>query len=145
MYLVPCETQTSQSNDISNSWVKSQRSSTLSTTPRTTVSFSAVNVSLGGSYPVDRRSAVARELLSSEVSFMRTLRMIEEVFHAPFMAALASNRAIVSAHNVTFMFTDVMNLVPLSWLDTTTNCLIYCHIWKYKAFFLEAFYTQFSV
>ncbi|KAI0209104.1 Epithelial cell-transforming sequence 2 oncogene-like [Lamellibrachia satsuma] len=55
----------------------------------------------------DRRSMVAREILASEINYMRTLDMIRRVFYKPL-------KAIVSAHNLKMIFSDILILLDLS-------------------------------
>ena len=62
----------------------------------------------------EKRTPVAREILSSEVSYMRTLEIIKDVFFMPCKAALDSNRAVLSAHNMQIIFADPMGLMELS-------------------------------
>lgn len=59
---------------------------------------------------VDRRTAVAHEILSAESNYCRTLDIIYEVFYAPCQSALESNRAIISMHNVHIIFSDILQL-----------------------------------
>jgi len=63
---------------------------------------------------VDRRAAIARELLITEQRYLRMLEIIHDVFYAPCEAALMSNRAILSAQNVKVIFTDVLQLRDVS-------------------------------
>jgi len=63
---------------------------------------------------IDRRAAIARELLTSEKNYLRTLEMVHDVFYAPCEAALMSNRAILSAQNIKIVFRDVLQLRDLS-------------------------------
>ena len=62
----------------------------------------------------DRRTMVAKEILASEIDYLRTLELIKNTFFLPLKNALASNRAIISAHNVQLIFSDVMTLCSLS-------------------------------
>ena len=62
----------------------------------------------------DRRTVVAKEILASEVDYLRTLDVIKHTFFLPLKNALASNRAIISAHNVQLIFSDVITLCSLS-------------------------------
>ncbi|XP_072023478.1 epithelial cell-transforming sequence 2 oncogene-like [Amphiura filiformis] len=72
-----------------------------------------VDYQLGGSGP-DRRKAVAQQLVLSEESYYQQLRVIRDVYYKPLLAALNSNNAIISLHNLKMIFTDVNNLVPVS-------------------------------
>jgi len=63
---------------------------------------------------VDRRAAIARELLATEERYLQMLEIIHDVFYAPCEAALMSNRAILSAQNVKVIFTDVLQLQDVS-------------------------------
>ena len=45
----------------------------------------------------DRRTVVAKEILASEVDYLRTLDVIKHTFFLPLKNALASNRAITSS------------------------------------------------
>ena len=63
---------------------------------------------------VDRRAAIARELLTTEQRYLRMLEIIHDVFYEPCEAALMSNRAILSAQNVKVIFTDVLQLRDVS-------------------------------
>jgi len=63
---------------------------------------------------VDRREAVAREILSSELDYTRTLEAIRKVFYVPCEAALSANRAIISAPNLQLIFNDILLLADLS-------------------------------
>ena len=62
----------------------------------------------------DRRTVVAKEILASEVDYLRTLDVIKHTFFLPLKNALASNRAVISAHNVQLIFSDAMTLHALS-------------------------------
>jgi RhoGEF domain len=59
---------------------------------------------------VDRRTAIAHEILSSESDYCRTLDIIYEVFYVPCKSALESNRAIISLHNLQIIFSDTLQL-----------------------------------
>ncbi|XP_048577823.1 epithelial cell-transforming sequence 2 oncogene-like isoform X1 [Nematostella vectensis] len=62
----------------------------------------------------ERRTALAQEILSSEVSYMQTLNILKEVFKTPLQAALASNRAIISLPNINALFADTDTLLAIS-------------------------------
>lgn len=66
---------------------------------------------------VDRRLNVVREMLSTEVEYLRTLEIIQKVFYAPCQAALDANRAIMSSSNVQVIFRDVLQLIDVSRSD----------------------------
>ncbi|CAH1798589.1 unnamed protein product [Owenia fusiformis] len=66
-----------------------------------------------GDHP-QKRTPIAHEILSSEVEYMRTLEIIRNVFVKPLKSALASNRAIISTHNVQVIFTDALTILELS-------------------------------
>ena len=68
----------------------------------------------------EKRTPVAREILSSEVSYLRSLQVIRDVFFLPCKAALDSNRAVLSAHNMQIIFADPMALMELSKYDLET-------------------------
>jgi len=63
---------------------------------------------------VDRRASVARELLTSERNYQRTLDIIHSVFYCPCDAAAMSNRAILSSQNIKLIFSDILQLRDLS-------------------------------
>lgn len=62
----------------------------------------------------EKRATIAKEILSSEVAYLRTLQSIKEVFFLPCKAALDSNRAVLSHQNMQIIFTDAMALMELS-------------------------------
>ncbi|XP_078086763.1 epithelial cell-transforming sequence 2 oncogene-like [Mustelus asterias] len=64
----------------------------------------------GGGF-VERRTQLAREILSSEHSYMQTLEIVKDVYWAPLRAALASNRAIVSTANIHLIFSDILSIL----------------------------------
>ena len=71
------------------------------------------HVQLGGSGP-DRRKAVAKQLVQCEEAYYQQLRVMRDVYYKPLLAALNSNNAIISQHNLNMIFTDINNLVPVS-------------------------------
>ncbi|XP_073236115.1 epithelial cell-transforming sequence 2 oncogene-like [Porites lutea] len=62
----------------------------------------------------ERRTLVAHEILSTELTYMRNLSIIQDVFKKPLEAALASNRAIISLANIQSLFADSETLLALS-------------------------------
>ena len=66
-----------------------------------------------GQHP-EKRTPIAQEILASEIAYMRTLMIIKNIFYTPLKAALASNRGIMSTHNMQIVFTDPLILLQLS-------------------------------
>ncbi|XP_077632202.1 epithelial cell-transforming sequence 2 oncogene-like [Crocuta crocuta] len=61
-----------------------------------------------------KRTGVVRELLQSERKYVQMLETVREVYAAPLKAALASNRAILSATNIRIIFSDVLQILSLN-------------------------------
>ncbi|KAM4865844.1 epithelial cell-transforming sequence 2 oncogene-like isoform 2-T2 [Thomomys bottae] len=59
----------------------------------------------------DPRAPVVLELLRSERHYVHTLEAVSEVYARPLRAALAANRAILSAANVRIIFTDILRVL----------------------------------
>uniref|UniRef100_A0A674HU93 Epithelial cell transforming 2 like n=1 Tax=Terrapene triunguis TaxID=2587831 RepID=A0A674HU93_9SAUR len=62
----------------------------------------------------DRRTRIARELLTSEKNYVHMLETVRDVYVTPLKAALASNRAILSHANVQIIFSDVLDALQLN-------------------------------
>uniref|UniRef100_A0A452ISM5 Uncharacterized protein n=1 Tax=Gopherus agassizii TaxID=38772 RepID=A0A452ISM5_9SAUR len=62
----------------------------------------------------DRRTRIARELLTSEKNYVHMLQTVRDVYVAPLKAALASNRAILSHANVQIIFSDILAVLQLN-------------------------------
>ncbi|XP_004628639.1 epithelial cell-transforming sequence 2 oncogene-like [Octodon degus] len=62
----------------------------------------------------EQRSAVARELLRSERKYVRLLAAVRDAYAAPLSAALAANRAILSAANIQIIFADILRILNLN-------------------------------
>lgn len=62
----------------------------------------------------EKRTLVAHEILSTELTYMKSLSIIQDVFKKPLQAALASNRAIISLANIHSLFADSEILLALS-------------------------------
>ncbi|XP_063089448.1 epithelial cell-transforming sequence 2 oncogene-like [Cavia porcellus] len=65
-------------------------------------------------HPWERRAAVARELLQSERRYVQLLAAVRDVYATPLRAALASNRAILSAANIRIIFSDILRILSLN-------------------------------
>ncbi|KAI4895463.1 hypothetical protein NFI96_023966 [Prochilodus magdalenae] len=65
----------------------------------------------GGLSDADRREAVCRELLRSEVAYVRLLQAIHTVYYLPLRAALDSNRAIISSANLLMLFSPLLDIL----------------------------------
>ncbi|KAG1971546.1 epithelial cell-transforming sequence 2 oncogene-like [Pimephales promelas] len=59
----------------------------------------------------DRRSAVCKELLNSEKTYVRHLQAVATVFYSPLRAALDSNRAIISSVNLISLFCPLLDIL----------------------------------
>ncbi|KAK7153209.1 hypothetical protein R3I93_011187 [Phoxinus phoxinus] len=59
----------------------------------------------------DRRSAVCKELLNSEKTYVRHLQAVATVFYTPLRAALDSNRAIISSANLITLFCPLLDIL----------------------------------
>ncbi|XP_030642507.1 epithelial cell-transforming sequence 2 oncogene-like [Chanos chanos] len=62
----------------------------------------------------DRRTAVGRELLNSEMSYVRLLRALSGVYYTPLRASLDSNRAILSSANLLVVFSSVLDILEIN-------------------------------
>lgn len=62
----------------------------------------------------EKRTLIAHEILSTEVTYMNGLSIIQDVFKKPLQASLASNRAIISSANIQSLFADSETLLGLS-------------------------------
>nr|XP_042704131.1 epithelial cell-transforming sequence 2 oncogene-like isoform X6 [Chrysemys picta bellii] len=62
----------------------------------------------------DRRTRIARELLTSEKNYVHMLETVRDVYVTPLKAALASNRAILSHANVQIIFSDILDALQLN-------------------------------
>ncbi|XP_065446341.1 epithelial cell-transforming sequence 2 oncogene-like isoform X7 [Chrysemys picta bellii] len=62
----------------------------------------------------DRRTRIARELLTSEKNYVHVLETVRDVYVTPLKAALASNRAILSHANVQIIFSDILDALQLN-------------------------------
>ncbi|XP_033634107.1 epithelial cell-transforming sequence 2 oncogene-like [Asterias rubens] len=62
----------------------------------------------------DSRQNTAFQILSSEFSYMQNLMIIEDVYRKPLLAALKSNKAIISQANVHMIFTDVNIILAIT-------------------------------
>ncbi|KAJ7394357.1 epithelial cell transforming sequence 2 oncoprotein-like [Desmophyllum pertusum] len=62
----------------------------------------------------EKRTLVAHEILSTELTYMKCLSIIQDVFKKPLQASLASNRAIISSANIQSLFADSETLLALS-------------------------------
>ncbi|XP_020620781.1 epithelial cell-transforming sequence 2 oncogene-like [Orbicella faveolata] len=62
----------------------------------------------------EKRTLVAHEILSTELTYMSGLSIIQDVFKKPLQASLASNRAIISSANIQSLFADSQTLLGLS-------------------------------
>jgi len=62
----------------------------------------------------EKRTLVAHEILSTELTYMNDLSIIQDAFKKPLQASLASNRAIISSANIQSLFADSQTLLGLS-------------------------------
>jgi len=62
----------------------------------------------------EKRTLVAHEILSTELTYMNGLSIIHDVFKKPLQASLASNRAIISSAHIQSLFADSETLLALS-------------------------------
>nr|XP_034492241.1 epithelial cell-transforming sequence 2 oncogene-like isoform X1 [Marmota flaviventris] len=62
----------------------------------------------------DKRTSAARELLQSERKYVQMLEIVRDVYVRPLRAALASNRAILSAANIQIIFSDILQILSLN-------------------------------
>ncbi|XP_048210630.1 epithelial cell-transforming sequence 2 oncogene-like [Perognathus longimembris pacificus] len=89
--------------------------------PKSSLSKGNVNVEvlaklerkLGPPGSADPRAGVVRELLGSERRFVQTLAAVSQVYARPLRAALASNRAILSAPNLRIIFADALRVLSV--------------------------------
>ncbi|XP_038078393.1 epithelial cell-transforming sequence 2 oncogene-like isoform X2 [Patiria miniata] len=58
----------------------------------------------------DVRQSTAIQILSSELNYLKHLGIIEDVYRKPLVAAIKSNKAIISQANIQMIFTDA-NLI----------------------------------
>ncbi|XP_058163533.1 epithelial cell-transforming sequence 2 oncogene-like isoform X2 [Dasypus novemcinctus] len=65
-------------------------------------------------HPAEARARVAGELLRSERGYVQTLETARAAYVAPLRAALASNRAILSAANLEIIFADLLRILSLN-------------------------------
>ncbi|KAM6185467.1 epithelial cell-transforming sequence 2 oncogene-like isoform 2-T2 [Rhynchocyon petersi] len=63
---------------------------------------------------VENRTRVVRELLQSERRYVQMLEIVRDVYARPLKAALASNRAILSAANIQIIFSDILQVLSLN-------------------------------
>lgn len=61
-----------------------------------------------------RRTGVVRELVESERRYVQVLDAVRTVYVVPLRAALASNRAILSAANIQIIFSDILKILSLN-------------------------------
>uniref|UniRef100_A0A672MWH4 Coiled-coil domain containing 28A n=1 Tax=Sinocyclocheilus grahami TaxID=75366 RepID=A0A672MWH4_SINGR len=59
----------------------------------------------------DRRSAVCKELLNSEKTYVRQLQAVATVYYTPLRAALDSNRAIISSVGLITIFCPLLDIL----------------------------------
>uniref|UniRef100_A0A8C1F8I7 Coiled-coil domain containing 28A n=1 Tax=Cyprinus carpio carpio TaxID=630221 RepID=A0A8C1F8I7_CYPCA len=59
----------------------------------------------------DRRSAVCKELLNSEKTYVRQLQAVATVYYTPLRAALDSNRAIISSVSLITIFCPLLDIL----------------------------------
>ncbi|XP_047413271.1 epithelial cell-transforming sequence 2 oncogene-like isoform X5 [Sciurus carolinensis] len=62
----------------------------------------------------DKRTSAVRELLRSERKYVQMLEIVRDVYVRPLRAALASNRAILSAANIQIIFSDILQILSLN-------------------------------
>uniref|UniRef100_A0A8D2DHX9 Epithelial cell transforming 2 like n=1 Tax=Sciurus vulgaris TaxID=55149 RepID=A0A8D2DHX9_SCIVU len=62
----------------------------------------------------DKRTSAVRELLQSERKYVQMLEIVRDVYVRPLRAALASNRAILSAANIQIIFSDILQILSLN-------------------------------
>uniref|UniRef100_A0A8C1KCJ8 Coiled-coil domain containing 28A n=1 Tax=Cyprinus carpio TaxID=7962 RepID=A0A8C1KCJ8_CYPCA len=62
-------------------------------------------------YDADRRSAVCKELLNSEKTYVRQLQAVATVYYTPLRAALDSNRAIISSVSLITIFCPLLDIL----------------------------------
>lgn len=63
---------------------------------------------------VEKRTRVVKELVQSERRYVQMLGIVRDVYARPLRAALASNRAILSAANIHIIFSDVQRILNLN-------------------------------
>ncbi|XP_028826152.1 epithelial cell-transforming sequence 2 oncogene-like [Denticeps clupeoides] len=63
---------------------------------------------------IDRRTAVAKELLHSERIYTQLLETVVRVYFIPLKASLDSNRAILSSANILMMFSPVLDILEVN-------------------------------
>ncbi|XP_038623828.1 epithelial cell-transforming sequence 2 oncogene-like isoform X1 [Tachyglossus aculeatus] len=73
----------------------------------------------------EKRTKVVGELLKSERTYVQVLEIVRDVYVAPLKAAVASNRAILSAANIHIIFSDILGILELNshFLDELTGRL----------------------
>lgn len=62
----------------------------------------------------EKRSAVAQEIVASEVAYLRSLEIMRDWYMTPLRRALQSNKAILAAHHIHTLFGDAMVLLEVS-------------------------------
>ncbi|XP_036350044.2 epithelial cell-transforming sequence 2 oncogene-like [Ochotona princeps] len=62
----------------------------------------------------EKRSRVVRELVHSERRYVQMLEVVRDVYVRPLEAALASNRAVLSAANLQIIFSDILRVLHLN-------------------------------
>ncbi|XP_022108394.1 epithelial cell-transforming sequence 2 oncogene-like isoform X2 [Acanthaster planci] len=77
----------------------------VTTGPQQASTFKVTQLQTG-----DPRHSTAVQILSSELAYLKHLNIIEDVYRKPLLAAIKSNKAIISQANVQMIFTDV-NLI----------------------------------
>lgn len=63
---------------------------------------------------VEKRTRVVKELVQSERRYVQMLEIVRDIYARPLRAALASNRAILSAANIHIIFSDVLRILNLN-------------------------------
>ncbi|XP_043920645.1 epithelial cell-transforming sequence 2 oncogene-like isoform X2 [Protopterus annectens] len=62
----------------------------------------------------DKRTAVAREMLTSEKNYVQLLTAVKDLYVSPLKAALASNRAILGVANLQIIFSDILDILDIN-------------------------------
>ena len=65
----------------------------------------------------EKRTLVAHEILSTEVTYMNALSIIQDVFKKPLQASLASNRCIILHYFIQSLVKSYLSLVRLCYLS----------------------------
>jgi len=106
--------KTGETSDEENSDGEFEDKFVIASELKVPVSSKEFSAMMTGTSAIEKRTLLAQQILSSELTYMKHLSVIQSVFKKPLEAALASNRAIISLANIQSLFADTETLLALS-------------------------------